>query len=446
MTHPTNETAEQAQIEQLVTAVTQARSDEQAEKLIHALIQLGQAYMQSGDVPKGLTQFEEALALAQQGDDKFLEARLWGYKGMALARLGNSHFAQIALYKSQKMASALGRQSLVIDALTQLGRLQLESGQETKAIAKLEQAFGIAMNEGEPERAMNLAGQLGDIFLHLESLEKASEYYGMALHQAQTLGEKGAECRYQLCLGDVCLTNQEVDAAIEYFEAALTLADELDNVQAQISVLNHLLQTYIASDKASLALIYGDHAIRLANDSGDPLTEINSINLLTAYLLEKGNYKKALSYLKRGQNLAVAKEDWAWQLSMLTNLGLAYYHLDEVDAAQDAYLQAWQLATQLQDEKASAYLNGRLGAIEAEKGQFTAAIQRAEAALALAQELEDVALIGEQQILLAFTYHELAQPEQAAIYCQEAINTFTEMGDAETATKARQLLQEINKS
>ena len=121
MAETTFAAAEEEKIEGLETAVSDARSQSDQIALIDALIQLGQAYLDSGNVPKALTQYEEALSLAQEIKDELLEARLWGYKGICLMRLGNSHFAQIALYKSHNMAKALDHTPLVVDAQTQLG-------------------------------------------------------------------------------------------------------------------------------------------------------------------------------------------------------------------------------------------------------------------------------------------------------------------------------------
>ena len=86
----------QEQIAGLETAVAQARSQEDPAVLSDALIELARVYMDSGNVPKALTQYEEGLALAQSAGDGVLEARFWGYKGICLTRLGNFHFAQIA--------------------------------------------------------------------------------------------------------------------------------------------------------------------------------------------------------------------------------------------------------------------------------------------------------------------------------------------------------------
>jgi tetratricopeptide (TPR) repeat protein len=105
---PTTTPAIEREIQLLIKTLDAARQKEDAAALNSALIQLGQAYLDAGDVPKALTQFEEGLALAQSRQDEEFEARFWGYKGICLVRLGNTHFAQIALFKSHNMAKALG--------------------------------------------------------------------------------------------------------------------------------------------------------------------------------------------------------------------------------------------------------------------------------------------------------------------------------------------------
>ena len=97
-----NKTVETAlnEIEQLETAVAQARQTGNTTAILTALTQLGNSYLASGNIPKALTQFEEGLELAQAAEERELEGRMWGYRGICLMQLGNTHFAQIALYKS----------------------------------------------------------------------------------------------------------------------------------------------------------------------------------------------------------------------------------------------------------------------------------------------------------------------------------------------------------
>jgi tetratricopeptide (TPR) repeat protein len=436
----------EVQIMEMETAVDRARHRNDPARLIQALIELGQIYLDNGNTPKALTHYEEALALAQAEKEELQEARLWGYKGICLKRLGNTHFAQIALYKSYNMAQALQHQSLMIDALTQIGALQLEMGQPTKAISRLEQAYSIALNVGDHLRAMNLAGKIGDIFFRLESLEKAMEYYAVAWQTARRLGQPAIECAHLLNMGNVLLMNQEYDGAREQYELALNLAAELNNPAAEISALNSLLRVSLADDQLSMALLYGEQAIRLARETADSAGEIGNIHLLTTYLVEKGQARRAIPHLKRGAEIAEANEDWQWQFTMLSQLGYAWYSLEELAESLAAYEIALKRAKQLQDRAASARVYGRLSAVLAEQGQLPDAISAANQALSLGQELEDVALVGEQQMMLAFAYRDLGDPEQARAHCEQAVTAYRELGDAELLAQAEMLLETFGRS
>lgn len=435
--------ADQLVIEQFEAALHQARDQADTAAVIRALADLGKAYLDIGSAPKGLTQFEEGIELAEQSDDQEAQARLWGFKGMALEKLGNFHFAQLALLKSHKLAKAIDHKALIIDTFIQLGSLQANMGQPTKAIAKLEQAYGIALAQEDKLRQMLVAGRLGTLFLGLEALEKAAEYFASALHAAQALGNSRAECLYNLNLGQVYLANNEVELANEHFEQALNLAGANEDQQAEINALNHLLGLNIVAEKLSLAVLYGDQVIRLARERGDSLAEISAINLLTSFLLVQGQFKRALPYLDRGEAIAAAGSDWHWQLTMWLNRGDAYYQLEQLEPAAADYGRALRVAEQLHDQPAEARLLGRLGAVQGESGQLAAAVESAEKALALAIELDDQPLQGEQHMLLAFSLNDLDQPELATDHCRKAIALYEALGQADLAKNARALLDEL---
>ncbi|MEJ2749273.1 MAG: tetratricopeptide repeat protein, partial [Anaerolineae bacterium] len=392
-------TVSESKMERLETAVQNARDKEQPEALITALAELGSAYLADGDAPKALTQFEEAIDLAEEMPE--LAARLLGMKGKALTKIGNYHFAANAYRKSRKLAETIDHQPLLIDSLVQLGLLEVETGKPMKAIKKLEQAFGMTLNNGFQSRQMYISGKLGGIFLGLDALDKAIEYFAVALHTSQELGNKLAECSYHLSIGNVFLSNKEYDVAAKHFEEALNLAGVVDDRQAEISALSNLLKLHIAIEKPRIAVLYGDSVIRLARDTQNHAVEIGNINALAAFLLEQGQFKKALPYLERGLAVAQAQQDWEWQLTMLTHLGFAHFNLEQNEAALANYESALTFARQLVDPAAEAVLHGRIGAVQAELGDYEAAAASAEQSLALAQQLDNQPLVGEQQISLA---------------------------------------------
>ena len=126
----------------------------------------------------------------------------------------------MALNRSLSLAKEIGHLALQADAHTQLGQVDAEQGEVTRAISHLEQALGVAMEMPDQIRIMTLAGRLGSLFLGLSSLDKASEYYAQALRTAQDLQLQRPECSFIVSLGNVMLTNGEPGAAIEQFEQA----------------------------------------------------------------------------------------------------------------------------------------------------------------------------------------------------------------------------------
>ncbi|MFO7682233.1 MAG: tetratricopeptide repeat protein [Chloroflexota bacterium] len=429
-----NTPAERIQL--LETRVEDARAQNNVDTLIAGLFELGQAYLDTGDTPKALTQFEEGIQFCHKSGDELSEARFWGFKGICLVRLGNAHFAQIAFYKSLKMARALDYKSLIVDALTQIGSLLLDTDQPEKAISKYEQALAEALNTGEQRRVMLIASKIGGIFLGLESLEKAMDYYAMALQTAQALGDRRAECVYHINIGNVLFANHEMEAANDHFEQALNLAMDLEDAQVEISALSNLLRTSIAADKSSMALLYGESVIRQAAAVHEPAIEIANIHALTSYLMDKGQYRKAQPYLERGLVLAEGQQDWDWQLTVLLNLGNTAYQLERLPQAADYYRQGLVVAGKALNNLVEAQLLGRLSAVQADMGELETAVLTARKALDLAQQLENPVLIGEQQMLLSFTHSELTQTEEAIAYAQAATQTYRASGQDALAEQA----------
>ncbi|HSM56954.1 MAG TPA: tetratricopeptide repeat protein [Candidatus Sulfomarinibacteraceae bacterium] len=444
-------------IRRLETALEQARAADDAQKAAETLLALGKAYLESGNVPRALTQFEEGIELAEAlPDDAAVEwaAQFWGYKGICLGRLGNSHFAQIALYKAHNLAKEAGHKPLLVDTLLQLGSLLASSGKPEKAVNKFEQALSLALECGDQVRAMHAAGRAATLFSAIEAHKKALEYFALALEKAKALGQVLAAAGYYLNLGNIYLAENEAALAIEQFQRALDAASvgqEHPGERAAITfaALTGLMRAHVADGQRQPALLYGEHALRLAEENGDTASQLTAIHMLAAALLDWEEEGEALAHLQRGLALAREQDDWNWQLSLQAQAGFAAYCTGDNEQALTHYEQALELAARLQDQIAEARLSGRLGAVYAEMGRLREAVTAAEQALAWAENLQetgllnDPGLLGEQQILLAFTHNDLQQRAAAAEYARAAASSFARAGDEAMQEKAQQLLATI---
>ena len=270
MTETQTSPLEDVYIYQLERSLEFARKGGDQPKIMAALMEYGQALLKEGDAPKALTQFEEALTDAEQQNDPLLQARLWGYKGMALKNIGNSDQARGAFMKSNRFARKAEHPILICDSLIRLGMLFAETGEVTKGISKLEQAFGMAIQEKDDLRKMNIAQILGNYFTGLQSSDKALEYYADGLEAAKQLGDKRALCSFSMSIANVQMFEEIFDVAAENYAKALDLAVEVQDASAQVSALIGLTRTSTYLDKQRIALKYAEQALNMAREILQP--------------------------------------------------------------------------------------------------------------------------------------------------------------------------------
>ena len=136
MKDKTSPPIQDVELHQLESTLEHARQADDQKEIARSLTSLGQFHMNSGDAPKGLTQFEEAIELLKDGNNEEYLARLWGLKGMALQTIGNFDQAMAAFRKSNRFARDIENQTLVCDSLIRIGMLQAETGETYKGYFK----------------------------------------------------------------------------------------------------------------------------------------------------------------------------------------------------------------------------------------------------------------------------------------------------------------------
>lgn len=418
-----------------------ARRENNPAKVVSALREMGQTYLKDGDAPKALTQFEEALEVAEEIDSTEEQARLWGYKGMALKDIGNFQFAKNAFNKSNQLARQLDHPMLICDSLIRIGMLQVETDEVTKGISKLEQAYAIAVEQKNAPRLVHIAIALGNCFFQLESSAKAMEYYLDALGVARERGDKPAECTILIACGNIQIQGEEFEAAIESFEKALQIGGALDDAGAEIGALTGLMRANAYQDKISLAQIYGEQAIEMAKRIHNTEAEMSVIENLVDLLVGHEQFKKAIPHFQRGLELAKENQEPERALHLLTGLAYTQYSLENADEAKALYQELLSEGARLQDAVAESTALGRLSAIYAENEEFERALEHAQQALEKAHATENMALVAEQQLLLALAHRDLGQEKKAQLYFRDALQGYRSIG-AETMADHVEALQE----
>lgn len=430
--------------EQLRQAIAEAQEKGQTKTALVLLKKLGQAYMDAGDAPQALTEFNEAIKLvSNDSGEKDAFAQLLGLRGLALKLIGNYSLALQAFRKSNDLAREINHPALACDSLINLAALHAEMGKIDQALTVLTSTLEIATQSKDKVRKMRVYGLLGDNFLKQVEPAKALEYYRLAQGAAQGLENRAAECSFVTKMGNVLLLEGKSEPAIEQYERALKLASTLGDRNAEINILGGLFRAYALAGEVHPAQVYGEQAIHLAAQIEHVEAEISNLQALAAFLLEQGLLERVFPLLERGLLVVRQQTNLGLQIELLNLQGQAYSLQEKYGDALESWNAALTLASNLQDEIAMAVLFGRMAAIFAETGELEKSIDCAEKALALAQAIEDPKLAAEQQLLLAFNFKDAGQTEKAAQVCQEAIQIYQTIGATEMAAQAQTLLTEL---
>jgi len=230
---------------------------------------LGLAYTGMGQTEKALAQFDRALALAEEAGMR-QEQGVW-LRGKANAQIKagrydlglDSHRAALDIF------AEVEAQVLLLDALHDMGQLQLQLGDPTSAEQYFQRAIDLAKSLGVAQAiTANLIAQ-GDLQYRHRQTAAAFALYRQATQRAGEAGELVLQVTGLLRQTTVHLDQQDFESAGRNVDTALHIARE----------------TGARTEEAEALIMQAD----LARMSGDPATALQSYGLAESIASELGN-------------------------------------------------------------------------------------------------------------------------------------------------------------
>jgi tetratricopeptide (TPR) repeat protein len=418
-------------------ALQAAKGDMDHLRVIEVYIQLGRYYRSDGDTPKGLTQFELALKTALKFGYKEMESRLLGLIGQSLKEIGNYQASMQSYRKSLRIAKKIENSVLQLDSLLHIGMLLAEQGKNLEAISKLDNALALSIQINDLHRKLHVANLMGNIYLAIDSSEKALESYAIALEAARAIKDVLAEAATLIHLGQAFMKDDIFDTAIEHFENALDFSGKVDNPHIEIQALNGLMHANDKLGKQKLAIVYGEQMVNKTKAMGEASIEMQAIDTLVKLLINYEKYQDVVPYLEGGLQISRAQKDRDWELRFLMDHGISLYMVEDHKKADVILNEALDLAVRMQKKPEEAVLLGHLSALKADDGKLDSSIEYSERALDLARQTGNRVLEGEQLVLLSLNYHELDENEKAAAFGEDAIRIFKELENPELVKLAK---------
>ena len=412
-------------------------------KQIEAYIGLGQAYLELKETTKAYTQFDLALKIAREISLQTLQSRLLGLIGICQKQLGNYEMSQETLQEALEIAQEIQDTRLAGDAQFHLGALLTDMEKPLEAVSYLDNALVAALQTKDNPRKLAVSNLLGNIFLGLESVEKAVENYATALDTAKTLGNAEAEAASRVHLAQAFLIDEGYEEAIENFELGLSIADREGHFLIELQALHGLTQACAGVGNTSLASIYGEQLVNKTRHANLPAKELTAIQLLVSIYHQAQNYSKAIPFLERAVALSREVNDDNWELKNLVDLGTAYYLTDDLAQGETFLQDALEKAKHLQQDHEAAFIAGRLASVLADSGKYEDSNQLIDDTLQLAEQLDLPLLKGEQLVLKALNFQDQEDIERSREVLNQAVSLYQAIDRPDLVKGAETILEQI---
>lgn len=181
----------------------------------------------SGQVQEAYSEYQAALARAVEVGDVFHQATIQGNLAMVSGFLGLGDEARKAFQASITANRALGHSGGVAAAMTHLGHMEIELGNNEEAWRLLSEAHDIHIRTGR----VSLLGQtllgLGMICMNQDRLDTAKDYLARTLILARQRRSMRGQVLYGLFEAQRCWLSQEISTGLRVIEETVRLAQQM---------------------------------------------------------------------------------------------------------------------------------------------------------------------------------------------------------------------------
>ena len=243
----------------------------------------------------------------------------------------------------------------------------------------------LQLREAESWHSMNLA----IAYALLGKTEQAIALYEERLAVAQKWGDRFGEGRVLGNLANLYADVGETQKAIELYLERLKIARETEDRRGEASVLANLADAYADSGDALHAINFHQQALGIFRELKERRNEgITLVNCARAYG-KSGDTAKAVELVEEALEICREVQDKRCEGAAFAILGDTYFDNGELLRAVE-YYELWEeIGRQLDDPRAVANALWRIALAFKVEENDGAAIEKAQAALRLFEEIQD---------------------------------------------------------
>ncbi len=270
-------------------------------------------------------------------------------------------------------------------------------------------------------RATNYLTMAGNKAFALYANESAEDYFTKALEKVP---DEDIESRFNLLSirSDVFSIMGKTDSQKADLDIALSLATERNDLKGKVQTLDNLAKYYFRVNNLIVLEKVIEEAREILKHVDHPSARLGILQKMGTLCYAKNDFRGALQNWEEGSVEARRLGHLVGLSVAITNCGLAYKALGDLDKAMELYLKSIEIDRSSGNLKSEAVSLGNLGALYHQQGDFSAAMEAYQKALELgrgigskeiqARNLGNIALLyqlrGEREKALASQLQKLS--------------------------------------
>jgi signal transduction histidine kinase len=208
----------------------------------------------------------------------------------------------------------------------------------------------------------------------------------------------------------------DFQSATNYYLQALKLAVRLNKKRMQRLINNNLSSVFISLKDYVTAYQYSSKAFQLAERAGDTTVMGDCLINMGISEIHQQKFKHALLDFNEAEKIGYKEPDMSLVADALSDKGLVYYDLHQLDASEKQYRQQENIAVKYEMPYEQLYALFELAVVKKEKGDFATAEKYALRAIAIGEDLNTKDELAEMYDTLAVINLKMGKLADAMAY------------------------------
>ncbi len=425
---------ESSAVEDLVAALSAAKSDEERTTLLEgdkelmtvelrkALIAQGRSLVRA-DFSQARLFYQLAQAVAEKIDDQAgIVAALIGIGG-AYRLQGDYRPSMDYLQKALALARESQDKSAMGDALYNIGSIHSARGDLDSAFESLQNGLTLSREAGNKTTSSLLLNSIAITYARRGQYDQALDGFQKSWKLQEELGNKNVMDAILGNIGNIYRHQGNYRLALETYEKGLRLAEEIGDKESVAQVLNNIGNVYYFQGDSTLGLEYYQKSLALKEQLGQKIGMVTALENIGNIHRERGDYGEALGYYKRSLTIIEEIQATANMPTVLADMGHAYLLQGDYPQALDCAQKCLRLSESLGDQVGAIESLGQIALIHLALKDYAKSLEAAERATGMARQIGERDELWGVLVTRGKAQRALGQTEKARQSFDEAIGT-----------------------